>query len=184
MLSINLLPENYRRYSNLKRKRKLLLLSFGFMFILLFTSLGFIWLNNTILQSQLESVHAYQKNIEKQIEALAPFEEIYINVENAIKIANETGVDQMDWGGILTRFGSSLPQGIVITELNANNPKGTKAGEFRIRGRAGNQMQVSAFLEDLEQITLFSNLQCRFIRLDGEEGSETQFEITMDISQK
>lgn len=184
MLSISLLPKKYRQHTLLKKRQRMLVLLFTFLSVMLFLFLGFLLINNGILQNQLDNTFAYQKNLESQVKSLAPYEKIYRQIEKTGRIAGEVKGGQMDWQGFLIQLGGSLPQGVIFTDLNATNPKNTGPGEVRIRGKAKNQMTVAGFLGELEQFPQISDLQCRFINLAYGEDSETQFEITFKVSQK
>jgi len=183
LISISLLPREYRLRTAFKRWQRILLLSGAVILVAFLLIYGFLLLNNSILQNQLEGSLAYRQTLNEQIKLLAPYENIYGQVEKKSGILVAAKEGEMNWFEFLAEFGRLTPQEITLTDLNANSSQKDRVGEVRIRGRANNKNTVAGYLTGLEQLPGVSDLRCRYLSTDS-VNMETQFEINLVFSKR
>ena len=184
LVSISLLPPEFRQIAVVRQKQRRLLVSFAFITLLLLAIVGALAINLKIANIQLESTLAYRKMLEGQLQALAVYEEPFERLTHLSDIKQEITAGQMDWSGTLVELGRHVPEGVWLTDFRgtvvAAGNDGPPKGEIVLRGEATDHLLVSQFLERLRNLTLLSNVKCHFSIAGSSQLA--QFEITASVS--
>lgn len=184
LVSISLLPPEFRQLSAMRKKHRTLLLSFAAVSLLLLATVGALAINVRLAQSQLESLLAYRQLVESRLQGLAVYEEPYDQLSQLYEIKQEITAGQVDWSELLVELGKYTPQGVWLTDFRGNaaisGENGPSQGEIVLRGKALDHLLVSRYLEQLRSMSFLSDVKCHFAI--GGSSQEVQFEVTASVS--
>lgn len=175
MVSISLLPKEFRQLDALRKKQAHLLILFGTVSLSLLLIMGIVSINGRTARHQLDNTLAYKQLLEQQLHSLAPFEEPYERLVTLNEIMKQIESEQVGWIRLLHQIGVQTPQGVWLTDFHGSPSDSGKVIEIVLKGRALDHLQVAQFLKQLENTPSLSDVKCLY---STGQPDQTQFEIT------
>lgn len=183
LVSISLLPPEFKQLSAVREKQRKLLLGFAVISLLLLAAVGTLAINVRLAQGQLETLSAYRQLVESQLQGLVVYEEPYAQLSELYRVKEEIMAGQVDWPELLVELGKQTPEGVWLTDFRGQVGKtgeNGSPGQLVLRGKALDHLLVSRYLEKLRSMPFLAEVQCRFSL--GANESEAQFEIQAAVS--
>lgn len=182
MISISLLPREYRQQAKLRQMLTIILLVGGLVILVLLFSLRLLWVTVDRSQKQLDEILLQQQTLEEQMEPLFRYQRLYQQVVNQNEIILEVTGELVEWSTLLHTLAEKVPVGVWLTGFSlageddtedSNNQVGHK---LNLSGKAWDHLLIGRFVEELKSMPDFSRVVWDFSRVNG--NSHIQFSIS------
>jgi Tfp pilus assembly protein PilN len=147
---ISLLPTEYKKSKKTNRRTELAMVILGVILLVTIFSYGIVKIMATIPEEELRTLKIENDNIIKDIEALAYLEELETNVQKESSLAQGIVQNQPDWVVLFAAIGSSVPEGLQISQISTANEE--KSVRFAIRGSASTYDAIALWLEKMKEV--------------------------------
>lgn len=186
LVSISLLPQEYRQQIKLQRRQRVILLTGVTAIFLLAILWGIVFISERGAGQQLESLVAYRRLIERQINNMAGYEELYTQVMDIYQVTDRIRGDRVDYPGLLLELSSVIPHGVSLTDIKlsaSHRENNQNTGELSLSGVANNYALVAQLVEELRNTSGLTN--ARHLYAGGSlQESVIYFEITAELVER
>ena len=175
MKMISLLPSEYKKLKKSARQREFLLAALGILCIVAVFSYGIIKIMSSIPGDKLRMLKSENENLISNIQSLEYLNEREQDIRKETDIAKKAMSTQPDWLVLYTAISSTLPEGVQLSSITAEPEENRVL--FSFQGSAVSGTVLSQWMDQMNELELFSGLNLLYARSDGENSGSVVFEV-------
>ncbi|NLO40995.1 MAG: hypothetical protein GX115_16190 [Ruminiclostridium sp.] len=175
MKMISLLPSEYKKLKKSARQREFLLAALGILCIVAVFSYGIIKIMSSIPGDKLRMLKSENENLISNIQSLEYLNEREQGIRKETDIAKKAVSTQPDWLMLYTAISSTLPEGVQLSSITADPEENRVL--FSFQGSAVSGTVLSSWMDQMNELELFSGLNLLYARSDGENSDSVVFEV-------
>ncbi len=160
-------PEIKKRRLDERRQAKILRIA-AMVFVILLVINAFLLATNLLIRSNLQSLREEREEIERQAEALAEYEQLYLDMTAAEEMLDTAMGTMPEWHALLLDIGTKMPTGIVwFSDLSLSYSE--EEGTFNLDGWGYSHDNVAELLERIKAMEQLEDIRTQ-------TSTETTFE--------